>query len=413
MNSKLSIVVVLMFLVFNLFAQNSIKEEISLEIEAAMQEAKQEIDRAMKELDKESIEVKISTSKGNSPKLGVYLSNLNFEQMYQLHYDYNYGVYVSGVTSGGAAQNAGLARGDIIMEFDGQKVRFESHLVSLIGTKKFGESVKIKFFRMGEIYETTATFAAPKEVSDDVVITKAGKKKKKASVGHGGGSWIPIWYQPDVSEFNSFLSNMGFGNETFSEDGFLIQGGGGMGHVGKGWFIGGMGAGYSNRETVKHPWTHFKNGTMDTVMVSRIAEYSTGYCGVTLDKRFALSNKFLTSIGFMIGWGGNEFSIKQQDDNGSITNFDFENDPSGQMDEWYNYNSKIKISSDYILFQPKLSFMWRILDWLSIRSEAAYMISYSSKGWKAEQNGESVKLINAPETDMNGLTFSIGPWFGF
>lgn len=398
-----------------LFAQNTSNEDVSSELEAAMQELQTELDTVMSELgnELETIKIDVNIKNDETPKLGVYLANLTFEDMYEMHYDYTYGVFVSGVTTGGPAHNAGLMKGDIIMEFDGQKVRFERHLVNLIKSKAIGDQVSLKFFRLGEIYETTVNMATLQKPSTDIVVTKTGKTKQKLPVGDGSGGWLPIWFRPDVEKFNNFLADMDFGAETFSEDGFLIHGGGGMGNVGKGWFLGGMGAGYKNSETTKHPWTHYKNGTMDTVMVSRKATYSISYGGVTLDKRYALSRKFLTSIGFMIGWGSNEFKIKQVDDNGNITNFDFENDPSGQFDQFYNYESNIKISSDYILFQPKVSFMWRILDWLSFRTEAGYMLSYSSKGWKADWNGESVKLDNAPEASIDGLTFSIGPWFGF
>jgi hypothetical protein len=304
-------------------------------------------------------------------------------------------------------------KGDIIMEFGGEKVKFERHLVNLIKSHKIGDVVDVKFFRLGKIYDTKLTLSSLKKTDKDVIITKSGEKKKKLPVGDGSGGWLPIWYQPDIADINSFLSAMSFEDETFSENGFLIHGGGGMGNVGKGWFLGGMGAAYEDKETSKHSWTHYKNGVMDTVLVSRVANLSIGYAGFTLDKRYALSRKFLVSAGFMLGWGETCFKIKQTDDNGEISNFVFAADPSSQFDNFYDYRSKLKISSDYMLFQPRVSFMWRVLDWLSFRAEAGYLLSYSSDGWKAKWNGESVKLDNPPETTMDGLTFSIGPWFGF
>ena len=269
---------------------------------------------------------------------------------------------------------------------------------------------------MGIEYETTLTLSTLERKTDkDIIITKTGEKKRRLSVGHGNGGWLPIWFMPDVSEFNTFLSDMDFDDETFSEDGFLIHGGGGKGNVGKGWFIGGMGAGYENEETTKHLWKHHINGFADSTIVSRTAKYNIGFGGVTLDKRFALSKKFITSIGFMLGAGHNEFVISQSDDNGNITNFDFENpdDPNDGFDGLYDYTSKLSIKSDYVVFQPKAVFMWRILDWLSFRTEVGYMLSYSSDGWQAKWNGDSVKLVNAPDATIDGLTVSLGPWFGF
>lgn len=408
---KLMLVVVFLITV-NLFAQSD--EEI-LELNETMEDVQMEIDEDLQEAGMENLNINITNFSSNTPKMGVFLSDLDFEDIYEMHYDYNYGVYVSGVTVGGPAQNAGIMKGDIIMEFNGEKVKFERHLVNLIKSKQIDDEIDIKFFRLGKIYETKLVLSTLEKKEKNIVITKDGKRKEKLPVGDGSGGWLPIWYKPDVTDINAFLAEMDFEDETFSEDGFLIHGGGGMGNVGKGWFIGGMGAGYSNKKTTKHYWPHYKNGgaAMDTVLVSRKVSYDVGYGGVTLDKRFALSRKFVTAVGFMIGWGGNEYTIKQTDDNGDVPNFDFENDPSGQFDNYYDYKSKLKISSDYILFQPRVTFMWRILDWLSFRTEVGYMLSYSNENWKGKWNGESVKLDNAFDSNMDGLTVSIGPWFGF
>jgi len=53
----------------------------------------------------------------DTPLLGVYLADMTFQDAYEMHYDYNYGVLLSGVVPGGGAQQAGLMKGDIIMEF--------------------------------------------------------------------------------------------------------------------------------------------------------------------------------------------------------------------------------------------------------------------------------------------------------
>lgn len=299
------------------------------------------------------------------------------------------------------------------MEFDGKKVKFEDHLVNLIKSKNIGDEVEVKLFRDEETYLTKLILSTLKPAGKkEIMITKDGKTKKRLSVGDGGGGWLPIWFKLDVSEFNDFLAKLGFDEETFSEDGFLIHGGGGKGNVGKGWFIGGMGCGYENTETTKHDWVHYKNGIEDTAKVSRKAKYNVNYWGFTLDKRFAIFRKFVTSLGFMIGWGHNSYEISQRDNNGDISNFDF-NDPSQELDNYYDYESIIKLKSDYILFQPKAMVMWRILDWLNMRAEVGYVGSYSIDGWTAKFNGESVQLENEPDANMDGLTISIGPWFGF
>jgi len=67
----------------------------------------------------------------------------------------------------------------------------------------------------------------------------------------------------------------------------------------------------------------------------------------------------------------------------------------------------------YFIFQPKVMVMYRILGWLAFRAEVGYMTSYSSKGWEVSRNGISIKGENPPDMNMDGLTLSIGPWFGF
>ncbi|MBN1949496.1 MAG: PDZ domain-containing protein [Candidatus Cloacimonetes bacterium] len=392
---------------YSLLAQSRVKIDLE-ELDIALEELDLELGDSEKQLDK----VIITSSGIDRPKMGVFLSDLDFKDIYEMHYDYNYGVLISGVSEGGPAQKAGLLEGDIIMEFDGMKVRFESHLVKLIQSHNIGDKVKVKFFRDEQIMETELLLdtLSRKETGWETV---SGQAKKRLDVGHGGGSWYPTWYMPDVSALNDILNELGFKEETFSEDGFLIQGGGGQGNVGKGWFIGGMGAGYSNSETTRHDWIHYVEDQEVTSTVARTAKYYVNYGGATLDKRFAFSRNLISSLGFMIGVGQHAIKIKQVDNNGDLPNFDFEENLSDQMDDYYDYVSQLDMKQDFIVFQPKFSLMYRLLDWLALRTEVGYMVSYSSAGWKAKRNGEDVKLNNPPDVNMDGLTLTIGPWFGF
>lgn len=411
---KITILGLLLISSFLLFAEEIEVNVIERSMED-LEESLDELDEALDEIDNVSTTYVYYPSNSNRVKMGVFLTDLSFQDAYEMHYDYNYGVMVTGVTNKGPAEEAGIMEGDIIMEVDGEKVRYEDHLVRLIKTKSEGQEGKVKFFRDEKVFETTLTFRKLVAEKKDIEITTSGKAKRKISVGHGGGSWYPIWYQPDLTEFNDILSEFGFKEETFSEDGFLIQGGGGMGHVGKGWFIGGMGAGYENNETTKHNWVHYKNGVLDTALVSRKVKYNVSFGGVTLDKRFPIFKNFIGSVGFMIGWGEQGFKLTQVDDNGSVGNLDFnaEMDLSDQFDQDYDYKSKLSMKQEFILFHPKATFLYEILDWLHLRTEVGYMVSHSPDGWSAKRNGEKIKVENAPDLNMDGLTVSIGPWFGF
>jgi len=114
-----------------------------------------------------------------SPRLGAFINDMDFEDAYTMHYPYCYGVYINDVTTGGNADRAGLVEGDIIMEFDGEKVRFEDHLLQLRDSKNIGDTVTIKIFRNEQEIETQLTFAAPKPKIEKEVKHYPGIKKRK------------------------------------------------------------------------------------------------------------------------------------------------------------------------------------------------------------------------------------------
>ncbi|MDP8226241.1 MAG: hypothetical protein P9L89_01180, partial [Candidatus Celaenobacter polaris] len=68
----------------------------------------------------------------------------------------------------------------------------------------------------------------------------------------------------------------------------------------------------------------------------------------------------------------------------------------------------------YILLQPKFEMIYRLTDWLGIRAAVGYMLSYSyHSGWNANICDDIFEVTNSPETKLDGLTISVGPWFGF
>lgn len=388
--------VVMLFGSVALFAQEHTAEEVSAEIQMEIDAAMKEVEEAMEEI---NINILVGRTSEDAPKMGIFLSNMDFEDAYKMHYPYCYGVYVTGVTQDGPAQKAGITKGDIIMEFDGRKAKFESNLVKLIKSKNIGDEVQVKIYRDEEIFiaDLTLSTLKPKEMT----ITKNGmkiKKKKKLSVGYGSGGWLPVWFGDNKFEdINYILDAYGFNG--LDEKGILMQGGGGKGNVGKGWFIGGMGAGYSIDK---------KEGyiTNSGNPVTRRIQLDLGYGGVTLDKRFALSKNLIGSLGFLLGGGGYDITVAQSDGDYSWDNL------NGNLDN--SDNNSITLEKSYILFQPKAMLMVRILPWLGIRSEAGYMFSHSfSEGWDANSVGDTFEIDDSPNTSFDGYTISIGPWFGF
>ena len=65
------------------------------------------------------------------------------------------GVLINRVLDGSPAQEAGLERGDVILEFDGKKIEDMFHLKRLVQKKKPGSRVNLKVFRDGKILKFT------------------------------------------------------------------------------------------------------------------------------------------------------------------------------------------------------------------------------------------------------------------
>ena len=323
-----------------------------------------------------------------SPKLGAYIDNMDFEDAYEKHYPYCYGVYISDVIDGSNSDKAGLRGGDIIMEFDGNKVRFEDHLLQLRDSKNVGETVTIKVFRNEEEIETQLTFAAPKPKTDKEVKHFPGmKKERKLHPGFGGGGPEVILLEADFGGINDILQANGFDDLT---DTYMpLFGGYGMGNVGNGWFIGGGGYGYEKIQKKS-----IDGGT-------RRYEYNVGFGGVTVNKKIAVMQNVIVDLGLLIGGGEASLEIRQTD--GDYTwNVDFDDDP--------NYYS-LKYKKGFMAYRPSAGVLVRVLPWMGIHGSVGYLGSYSfNDDWKDDYfdytvGGDSPKVLD-------GLSYSLGVWFG-
>ena len=100
------------------------------------------------------------------PLLGVTvvtvkdIINKELTNDYQIPSEYNYGVYIVEVTTGGVASVAGVNPGDVILEFNGIKLFYSYELRAalneiIIGS---GEEVVLTVYREGKIIELKAVF---------------------------------------------------------------------------------------------------------------------------------------------------------------------------------------------------------------------------------------------------------------
>jgi len=350
-----------------------------------------------------------SLDKMEDPFMGVVAGELTLSDAAELGYYNFYGVRILQIVPNSAAKYYRLLVDDIIMEIDSVKIKDMKVFYNVIDSHYPGDKVKIKIFsnenekdvdfvfgkrgiEFGEIADLKKKDQLQKISEVEMFEQRIVKRDKNHhSVGYGGGTWIPVIFQPEIDDVNYLIDTFGF---TKLDDVIFLNGGGGMGNVGKGYFIGGMGAGYGLERTEG-------NKKMD---------FSVGFGGVTLDKRFAISKNIIPSLGFMLGWGGYNLEVTNTTGNYDWNSIDslLTNQIEGE------YSNQIKISRSYILLQPRVTVLYRILDWLALRGEIGYMYAYSyHNGWHAENLDTDIQIDNSPDTPFDGLTFSVGPWFGF
>ena len=75
--------------------------------------------------------------------IGINYNELNARLSEQLDLAINSGVYVANVVQGGAAELAGIEKGDVIINIDGKIVRTGADLTEAVGSKRPGEKVNV------------------------------------------------------------------------------------------------------------------------------------------------------------------------------------------------------------------------------------------------------------------------------
>ncbi|MEE8478685.1 MAG: PDZ domain-containing protein [Candidatus Neomarinimicrobiota bacterium] len=328
---------------------------------------------------------------GARPRLGAYIDDMDFVDAYEKHYPYCYGVYISSVVRGGNSELAGIREGDIVMEFDGEKVRFEDHLLQLRDSRNIGDTVTLKLFRNEEEFETLLTFSAPKpkegKEGKKVIHISGMKKERKLHPGYGGGGPEVILLDADFVGINTILLANGF--DEIDDNYMPLFGGYGMGNVGNGWFIGGGGYGYEKIQKIS-----IDSGT-------RRYEYTVGFGGVTINKKIALAKDIVVDLGVLIGGGSTSFELRQTDGDYTWTD-SFDDNPS-----YYS----LKYRKKFFAYRPSAGVLIRVLPWMGIHGSVGYLGSYSfNDDWVDDYFGYTVKG-DSPKI-LDGLSYSLGVWFG-
>ena len=135
--------------------------------------------------------------------LGVLIQDVTRELAESFGMDKPMGALVAQVLEGSPAAKAGIEVGDVIMEYNGEEVRYSSELPPLVGRTRVGNSAKVKVLRngkeraltvrIGELpaeEELQAAEGTPKKIKTDrlglSVIDLTAKQRKELELGEGG-----------------------------------------------------------------------------------------------------------------------------------------------------------------------------------------------------------------------------------
>ena len=106
------------------------------------------------------------TGKIVRPYIGIY--GIDMDEATAKRNNLVEGIYVYQIFSGSPADQAGLSRGDIIVEFDGQQVTTKQELNDAKNQKSIGDKVKLKVYRGGNYQELEITLGGDDGVSSEV-----------------------------------------------------------------------------------------------------------------------------------------------------------------------------------------------------------------------------------------------------
>ena len=374
-----------------------LNDDIKREIRVEMEKNLSDVPGSPKLIMSINKNLNLKSDSQDTAYMGIFSEDLSFPKAQELGYKGYYGVLITGVVSGSPAWEQRLQENDIILSMDGKEVTNFATFERLRKLYRANDTITMELFRMGEVIKFDFTFGSRDSKTTEEPNDLGTPAKHKKSVGYGGGSWIPMWFNTDMTDINTIISNMGFAK--LSDNGVLMQGGGGKGYIGKGFFIGGQATTYEDNTKILEPtpgsnyhlWLRYEN-TMG---------------GVTLDKRFAITNNLTTSAGVMLGAASHTIEVLK-----SNSNYDWTNWSTTVLN---SNNTHTVAKRSFLVVQPRAELMYHFLPWFGIRAEAGYTYGYAPKeGWRVKGlNDDNFEVLHSPNTEYQGLNLSIGPWFGF
>jgi len=388
-------IALIMALGLNLRAQEASNEDEVIESRRYIME--------LKGLDDINTKMTINMNEGKEASdaayFGLFIEDLTFPKAQELKYQGNTGVLITGVVQGSPAWHHRLREDDIILKVSNKDVTNYAAFEKIRKSLRAGDQISIVYFRDGKTESMDMTVGSRHKDASKVSEPQLPGKKKLSS-GYGGGTWIPMWINLDMSDINKIVADPSIGFNEFRKDGLLQQGLGGKLPIGKGYFLGGQVTQFEDTKKTQN-----KNPGMNDYQI--YMRYQNVLGGVTLDKRIPLSKNLISSISLMIGGSAHEMEFINTN-----ANYNWNELPETITT---SNNTHFLLRKGYLNVQPRAEVMYRLLSWLGLRAELGYTYGYSlTRDWRVSGlAGESFEISGSPDTTFQGMTVSIGPWFGF
>jgi hypothetical protein len=329
---------------------------------------------------------------------GVIAEDINFPKAQELGLSHNYGVLISWVSPESPAWHFRLQEDDVILSINNQKITNMAAFDKVLKSLRADDQITLEIFRDGEEMGLDMTVGArPGTIGEDVEKARI-PGKKRLSPGYGGGGWVPMLITLDMTDVNNLISDGQLGFKEYRSWGVLQQGVAGKFPIGKGFMLGGQVTSFSDTKKKQneadpryHVWM----------------KYNNLLGGVTLDKRIPFSKHFVGSLGIMVGGAYQEMEFLNTD-----SNYDWNVMPNTITG---TNNTHFLLHKGYLTIQPRAELQYHFLSWLGLRAEVGYNYGYSlNNDWRVQGlSGETYEIQNSPDTTFQGMTITVGPWFGF
>ncbi|MBN2280494.1 MAG: PDZ domain-containing protein [Candidatus Marinimicrobia bacterium] len=362
-------------------------------------------------------------SRDNKAVLGVVMNNdLNFETAERKGWKEKYGALIGWVTQGSAADKAGIQSGDIITNFDNQKVLYNDHLRRLIKSKSAGDEVELFLFRDGKHFKAKVILDGEEREKNKTPIRSTYTERKpdlrlkedhslkifSAHSGAGGINWEPFWYSPNWGDIDALATQYGF--SPFGDDlklggdnypGILLH------SINFAPFDGGYGPQTIGGIYFSVGNTESKSAKDKTTNMDESMDLKVKFWGAEIGRRIPVFNSIIIQPKIKAGFWTTELTLARN--NGKTYWEDISDDFNNQQ------INQVTLERKYYTVTPSFEMIYRFNNSLGVHFGASYIFGLQRhSGWKTDSKEfKSYDIEGSPDTKVDGYMFTIGPWLFF